>query len=105
VRRHILGLITLAAFAFAATVICFPAFAAYAVWGAMSLRVGTILGVAWLAWPDIVRLPRWAWCAVPAGFFLLYFARGYLVFFLIPAIVVAMILYVLFRKVWRSPSR
>ena len=63
-----------------------------------------VLGVFWLAWPDLHRLPRWVWYVLPIGFVVLIYARGFLVF-LIPALAMAAIFYMLYRKVWRSPPR
>jgi len=70
----------------------------------MGLRVALVLGVFWLAWPDLHRLPTWAWYVLPIGILALRYARGFLVF-LIPAFVTATMLYLLYRKLWRSPRR
>ena len=66
-RRHILGLIALASFAWAAILGCYPPLASYQAAGAMGLRVGLVLGAFWLAWPDLHRLPRWVWYVLPIG--------------------------------------
>ena len=68
----------------------------------MGLRVGLVLGVLWLAWPDLHRLPRWVWYALPIGVVALFFAKGFLVY-LLPGFVAVTVLYLLYRKLWRSP--
>ena len=73
-RRHLLGLIALASLALAA-VLCYSPLATYQAAGAMGLRVGLVLGVLWLAWPDLHRLPRWAWYVLPIGCVVLIYAR------------------------------
>ena len=100
-RRHLLGLIALAAFAWSAIIYLYPPWACYQTAGDMGLRVALVLGVLWLAWPDLHRLPRWVWYVLPIGLLALRYAKGAL-FFLIPAFVVATIAYLLYRKVWRS---
>jgi len=102
VRRHILGLIALASFAWAAILYCYPPLATYQTAGAMGLRIGLVLGAFWLAWPELHRLPGWFWYALPIGVVLLIWARGILVF-LFPTLVVATTLYLLYRRIWRSP--
>ena len=101
-RRHLLGLIALASFAAAAIPYAYPSLATYRALGAMGLRIGLVLGALWLAWPELHRLPRWVWYVLPIGVVALIYARGVLVF-LIPAFVTATMLYLLYRKVWRSP--
>ena len=101
-RRHLLGLIALTSFASAAVLSWYPPLAPYQTTGAMGLRVGLVLGVAWLAWPDLHRLPPWVWYFLPIGLVALVYARGVLIF-LIPAIAAATVLYLLYRKLWRSP--
>jgi hypothetical protein len=104
VRRHILGLVTLASFALAAITSWYAPLAPYQPLAAMALRFGLVLGVFWLAWPDLHRLPRWLWYALPIGLVVVFFARAYL-FLLLPTFVVALGLYLFYRKVWRSHSR
>jgi hypothetical protein len=104
VRRHILGFITLASFAFAAIVGCYSPLAPYQPAAEMGLRVALVLGVLWLAWPDLHRLPRWVWYVLPIGLLALRYARGML-FFLVPAFAVTTFLYLLYRKLWRKSSR
>jgi len=94
-------LIALASFASAAITCCYPPLASYQPAAGIGLRIGSVLGVLWLAWPDLHRLPSWVWYALPIGLVMLIYARGYLVL-LFPAFVVAMSLYLLYRKVWRS---
>ncbi len=101
-RRHLLGLIALAALAMAAVILCCPALSSYQVAGAMGLRIGAVLGVFWLAWPDLHRLPPWAWYVLPIAILALCYARTILIY-LSPVLAVAIVAYVLYRKVWRSP--
>ncbi len=101
-RRHLLGLIALASLASAAIVRCCPPLAPYQAAGDMGLRIGLVLGALWLAWPDLHRLPPWAWYALPIGLVALVYLKGVLVF-LIPALAMATTLYLLYRKLWRSP--
>ena len=103
-RRHLLGLIALGSFVSAAIFLwCLPS-EHYQAAGTMALRVGVVLGVFWLAWPDLHRLPRWVWFALPLGFLALRYAKPALVF-LLPAFAAATAAYLLYRKVWgRSPD-
>jgi hypothetical protein len=101
VRRHILGLIALASFAWAAIPYCYPPLSTYEAAGSMGLRIGILLGAFWLAWPELHRMPRWVWFALPIGYVVLWYARGRMVF-LIPALVSATVFYLLYRRLWRS---
>jgi hypothetical protein len=99
VRRNLLGLIALVSLVLAAVL----SGSTYQAAGSMGLRIGLVLGVLWLAWPDLHRLPRWFWYTLPIGCILLIYARGILVF-LIPTFAAAIVLYLLYRKV-RGTSR
>jgi len=103
VRRHLLGLVTLASFVLAAIVSWYPPLANYPMIRDMGLRVGLILGAFWLAWPDLHRLPRWVWYVLPIGFMVLIYARIYLIF-LIPLFAVATFLHILYRRIRRKGS-
>ena len=103
-RRHLLGLIALASLVSSAFIYWCPPLAPYQAFGAMGLRVGLVLGVFWLALPDLDRLPPWVWYALPIGLVALIFVKGALVF-LLPAFAGATALYLLYRKLWRSPPR
>ena len=70
----------------------------------MALRAGIVLGVFWLAWPDLYRLPRAVWYVLPIGLVLLFYARSVL-FMLVPGFAVAAGLYLLYRKVWGASPR
>jgi hypothetical protein len=102
VRRHLLGLITLASFAWAAILSWYHPLARYQAAGAIGLRIGLVLGAFWLAWPELHRLPRWVWYVLPIGLVLLICARNVLAY-LAPALAVATVLYLLYRRLWRSP--
>ncbi len=101
-RRHLLGLIALGSLAWAAIIYCCPPLAPYQAAGSMGLRLGLVFGAVWLAWPDLHRLPRWAWYVLPIGLVALIYLRNALLF-LVPTLAVAMMVYLLYRKVWRSP--
>lgn len=66
----------------------------------MGLRVAMVLGAFWLAWPDLQRLPRWAWFALPIGLLAVVFARGVLIY-AAPALVVATAVYLIYRRLRR----
>ena len=72
-RRHILGLIALASFAWAAIPYCYPPLSTYEAAGSMGLRIGILLGAFWLAWPELHRMPRWVWFALPIGYVVLWY--------------------------------
>jgi hypothetical protein len=101
VRRNLLGLIALGMLSLAVAAFFYPPFAKYEGAGALGLRVGCVLGVVWLSWPDLHRLPPWTWYVLPIGAIVLIYARG-VVTFLLPALVAATLAYVLYRKVWGS---
>jgi hypothetical protein len=104
VRRHLLGLLALASLLAAAITAWVPALLAYQPVAGVGLRIGAVLGVLWLAWPDLDRLPGWLWYVLPLGLVAMFFAKGLLWFF-IPTIVTATFIYITYRKVWRSPRR
>lgn len=101
-RRHLLGLIALACLVLAAVVVWCPSLKSYQVAGAMGLRIGSVLAVLWLAWPDLHRLPSWAWYVLPIALLALFYAKTILIY-LSPAFAVAIVAYVMYRKIWRSP--
>ncbi len=101
-RRHLLGLVTLASFGLAAIVSWSP-LAHYPMVRDVGLRVGLVLGAFWLAWPDLHRLPRWVWYVLPIVLVVLLYARVYLIF-LIPLFAVATFLYILYRRIRRKGS-
>ncbi len=93
-RRHLLGLIALTSLALAPLLY----WTTYQAAGAMGLRIGLVMGALWLAWPDLHRLPRWAWYVLPIACVILIYARQLLIF-LVPAFAVAAVLYLAYRKV------
>jgi hypothetical protein len=100
VRRNLLGLIAISFFGFAALTCLSPRLAAYQPAGLMGLRIGMVLAVLWLAWPDLERLPRWAWFAVPIGLIVVIYARGVLVY-LLPLLAAALAAYLVYRRLRR----
>ena len=101
-RRHILGLLALTSFLLAIITNCYRPLESVQAAGAMGMRVGCVFGALWLAWPDLHRLPGWVWYALPLGIVAAIYARGILIF-LAPALVTATLLFLLYRKIWRSP--
>ena len=99
-RRHILGLIALALLAFGAIACLCPPLADYQVLALGGLRVGIVLGVFWLAWPDLIRQPRWVWFALPIGLIAVVFARGILIF-AAPLLAATLAVYLLYRRLRR----
>jgi len=67
----------------------------------MGLRLGLVFGALWLAWPELLRLPRWLWYVLAIGVVLLICAQRILLY-LLPALVVATALFLLYRRLWRS---
>jgi hypothetical protein len=102
VRRHVLGLIALGFMACAAVIFFSPPLALYQAAAGIGLRVGMLLGVLWLAWPDLHKLPRWAWYVLPIAALALVFAQRILLY-VAPVLAGAILIYLLYRRVWRSP--
>jgi hypothetical protein len=100
VRRKLLGLIALGFFAMAAIACLYPPLATYQGAGLMGLRIGMVLGVLWLAWPDLDRLPRWLWFAVPIGIVVIVYARGVLVY-AAPLLASVLAVYLVYRRLRR----
>jgi hypothetical protein len=98
-----LGLFAVASLVWALVIDFCPPLESYHAAGAMGLRIGLVLGVLWLAWPDLHRLPRWFWYVLPIGCVVLIYARGLLVY-LIPIFAATAIFYMLYRKLRRSSS-
>ena len=101
-RRHILGLIVLVLLGFAAITCLYPPLEDYRVAALVGLRIGIVLGVFWLAWPDLDRLPRWAWFALPVGLIVVTYARGILIY--AAPLLAAMIAIYLFYRRMRRPT-
>lgn len=70
VRRHLLGITALMFLLIAAGLVVYSRVAdlSPALWEllAMSLRVGTMLFLGWLAYDQLLKVPRWAWFVFPA---------------------------------------
>jgi len=58
---------------------------------AACLRMGLLLGLWWLAYPQTVRLPLWIWVAIPASV-LAVALRPKLIFWIVPIAIVIAIL-------------
>jgi hypothetical protein len=98
-----LGLVALGLFGFAAIACLSPSLASYQPAALVGLRTALVLGAFWLAWPDLQRLPRWVWFALPIGLIAAVFARGVFIF-AAPLLLVAMAAYLFYRRL-RRPSR
>ena len=100
VRRNLLGLIAIVFLGFAALICLTPSLVAYQPAGLMGLRIGMVLAALWLAWPDLQRLPRWTWFAMPIGLIVVICARGALVYVL-PSLATALAIYLVYRRLRR----
>jgi hypothetical protein len=61
-----------------------------------------VLGVLWLALPDLDRLPRWFWFALPVGIVVITYARGAFLY-AAPLLAVALAAYLVYRRL-RKPA-
>jgi hypothetical protein len=90
-RRHILGILAMA-FLLAAAALWFSAPGGqYPLLEGMAWRVGALLAVWWLAYPDLDRLPGWLLLALPAMVLLVLY-RPKVILLLIPALIVLALL-------------
>jgi hypothetical protein len=65
-RRHLIGILSLILLLGAAGFYFFPPTSAVAIEAkAACWRMGLLLAVWWMAWPQVIRLPRWLLIAVP----------------------------------------
>jgi hypothetical protein len=101
VRRNLLGLIALVLLGMATAVCLYPRLATYQAAGFMGMRIGMVLGVLWLAWPDLSRLPGWSWLVLPIGLVLLTYARSVFLY-AFPLFAAALAVYLVYRKLRRS---
>jgi hypothetical protein len=99
-RRHLAGLIAFTLFCVAAVVCTYPPLEGYEPTALAGLRVGIVLGVLWLAWPDLDRLPRWAWFVLPVGLIALIYAKVAVVYAL-PMLIAATAAYLFYRRLRR----
>ena len=99
-RRHLLGLIALASLGAAVVASLYPPLALYKPAAQTVLRIGIVLGAFWLAWPDLHRLPGWAWFALPIALVLIIFARGLLIYAL-PPLALALVAFLVYRRLRR----
>ncbi len=91
-RRRIIGLVALALFAGAgAFQIWPPETAMQQEFYAACLRMGLLMGLWWLAYPQTVRLPVWIWVVIPASI-LAVALRPKLLVWVIPIVIVLAIL-------------
>jgi hypothetical protein len=65
-RRHLLGILAIALLIGAGAFYFFPPASAVGIEAkAACWRMGLLLVVWWMAWPQVIRLPRWLLLAVP----------------------------------------
>jgi hypothetical protein len=87
-RRHLVGICSLVLLAGAGLFLLFPPTSVMATeWQAACGRMGLLLGLLWLAWPQAVRLPRWLLIAVPLAALVLVLRPRYFLF-AIPLVIV-----------------
>lgn len=95
-RRHALGIIAILFLLVAAGLtvqsLVQPLSPAAREFQAASLRVGTLLFIGWLAYDQILRVPRWAWFVFPALVIAVLLKQFKLVLLLIPIFLVIAIL-------------
>jgi hypothetical protein len=70
-RRHILGILALSSLLAGFWLLLRPQIGDYPQLDGILLRVGTLLGVIWLAYDQVERLPGWLMASVPFLFLLL----------------------------------
>jgi hypothetical protein len=99
-RRNLLGLIALVLLGLAAVFCFYRPLAGYQTAGGLLLRVGMVMSVLWLAWPDLNRMPGWFWFALPIGLLAVLYLKGILVYIL-PALAGLLLVYLFYRKLRR----
>jgi hypothetical protein len=99
-RRHLAGLMALVLLGIAVVVCMYAPLEGYRAGALVGMRVGIVLGVLWLAWPDLDRLPRWAWFVLPAGLIALIYVKGVVVYAL-PVLIAATAAYLFYRRLRR----
>lgn len=98
-RRHLVGVLALVLVLSAAVSLPFAEHGGLVYqFGANALRVGALLGVFWLAYGDLMRIPGWLWAALLPVVVIL-FIRPRWMFFLIP---LALAFAVLHPRIWPS---
>jgi hypothetical protein len=95
-----LGLIAIVLLVLWAITCLYSPLAEYKPTAMVGLRVAILLAVFWLAWPDLVRQPRWVWLALPIGLLVVIFARGVLILAL-PALSGALAVFLVYRRLRR----
>lgn len=90
-RRNVLGILAIGFLAAGTACSFHPSLTDYANFGLLAMRAGLICGIAWLAWPDLRRLPEWLLFAVPIVVLVLVARPRYLLL-LLPVLVVLAIL-------------
>jgi hypothetical protein len=64
-RRHIIGMVAVVSLVTWLAMQCGAAPAAGQQIAGIAVRFGALMAAWWLAYPDLVRLPRWLWAAMP----------------------------------------
>ena len=67
-RRHAIGIIAIVLLIGGVVLVCWPVEGQglFAGLNAACWRVGALMAVLWLAYPQIHRMPAWLWAAIPA---------------------------------------
>lgn len=107
-RRHLIGILSLVLLAGAALFLVFPPQSVMTTeWQAACGRMGLLLGLLWLAWPQAVRLPRWLLIAVPLAAMVLVLRPKYFLFAVPMVVLVAVAVSMLMPRPARgkAPSR
>jgi len=103
-RRHLIGILSLVLLVGAAGFFFFPPTSAVAIESkAACWRMGLLLAVWWMAWPQVIRLPRWLLIAVPMLVVVLVLRPKY--FLVAIPLVVALALLMPRSASSRTPSR
>ena len=99
-RRHATGIIAIVLLAGAAALWLWPPTGgSHPAVEAAFWRVGAVMAVLWLAWPDLHRLPAWLWGVLPFLFVLLALRPRWFIY-LIPVLMAIGIL-----RSWKRPVK
>jgi hypothetical protein len=100
-RRHLIGILSIALLAFAAILWLFqPTIDGMMLQlEAACWRIGACLAVLWLAYPDLLNIPRWFWLTMPV--LLIIIAKWPRIFLLL---IPLLILFAIFRPRLSSRS-
>ena len=99
--RYFLAIMTAACFVGAATFMIWPpawlSEAIIPVFVSFLWRLGALLAVLWLAYPDLMRIPRWVALAVPV-LLIVIVKWPKMIFVIVPAMIFLVLLQRIFRQ-------